>query len=31
MTYFVEEVKAFAERTDLPVDLSRKILWDNPQ
>jgi predicted TIM-barrel fold metal-dependent hydrolase len=28
---FVEEVKGFAERKDLPADLSRKILWDNPK
>ena len=28
---FVEEVKGFAEREDLPAELSRKILWDNPK
>jgi hypothetical protein len=25
---FVEEVRGFVERNDLPPDLSRKILWD---
>jgi predicted TIM-barrel fold metal-dependent hydrolase len=28
---FVEEVRAFVERKDLPSDLGRKILWDNPK
>jgi hypothetical protein len=28
---FVEEVRGFVERKDLPPDLSRKILWDNPK
>ena len=28
---FVEEVKGFANRKDLPAELSRKILWDNPK
>lgn len=28
---FVEEVKGFVERKDLPGELSRKILWDNPK
>ncbi len=28
---FVEEVKGFAERKNLPAKLSRKILWDNPK
>ena len=28
---FVEEVKGFVERKDLPAELSRKILWDNPK
>jgi predicted TIM-barrel fold metal-dependent hydrolase len=28
---FVEEVRGFVERKDLPPDLSRKILWDNPR
>jgi hypothetical protein len=28
---FVEEVRGFAERKDLPEDLTRKILWDNPK
>jgi predicted TIM-barrel fold metal-dependent hydrolase len=28
---FVEEVREFAERKDLPEDLTRKILWDNPK
>ncbi|HTN70141.1 MAG TPA: amidohydrolase family protein, partial [Methylomirabilota bacterium] len=28
---FVEEVRGFAERKDLPPDLSGKILWDNPK
>jgi predicted TIM-barrel fold metal-dependent hydrolase len=28
---FVEEVKGFVNRKDLPAELSRKILWDNPK
>jgi predicted TIM-barrel fold metal-dependent hydrolase len=28
---FVEEARGFVERRDLPPDLSRKILWDNPR
>ena len=27
----VEEVKGFVNRKDLPAELSRKILWDNPK
>lgn len=26
-----EEVRGFVERNDLPPDLSKKILWDNPK
>lgn len=29
--HFVEEVQAFLDRRDLPSELSRKILWDNPK
>jgi predicted TIM-barrel fold metal-dependent hydrolase len=28
---FVEEVRGFVHRRDLPPDLSQKILWDNPK
>jgi predicted TIM-barrel fold metal-dependent hydrolase len=28
---FVEEVRGFVERKDLPEELTRKILWDNPK
>jgi predicted TIM-barrel fold metal-dependent hydrolase len=28
---FVEEVRGFVDRRDLPPDLSQKILWDNPK
>lgn len=28
---FVEEVRGFVERKDLPAELTRKILWDNPK
>jgi hypothetical protein len=28
---FVEAVKGFLEREELPADLSPKILWDNPK
>ncbi len=28
---FVEEVKGFVAREDLPAELTRKILWDNPK
>jgi predicted TIM-barrel fold metal-dependent hydrolase len=28
---FIEEVRGFAARRDLPADLTRKILWDNPK
>ena len=28
---FVAEVRGFVERKDLPAELTRKILWDNPK
>jgi hypothetical protein len=29
--HFIEEVRGFVERKDLPAELTRKILWDNPK